>query len=178
MCGRVGGTDSLSGRILWNESISVASHKMSLEEFLDNVEGPSEPALVAAMALLTLLTVMTATTVMRPALRTITPNYMAAPIVAAGGLGPFLNHCSAAWAYLVAMSCVTVYWQLLANEMADEREKMRFEFLTNVCYTCCTFGCGKERSWPCTVGMNNMGSMMGNEFINTSTAVSVNKIYH
>ncbi len=102
MCGRVGETDSLSGRILWNESISVASRKMSLEDFLDNVEGPSEPALVAAMALLTLLTVMTATTVMRPALRTITPNYMAAPIVTAGGLGPFQNHCSAAWAYLVA----------------------------------------------------------------------------
>ena len=41
MCGRVGGTDLLSGRILWNGSISVASRKMSLEDFLDNVEGPS-----------------------------------------------------------------------------------------------------------------------------------------
>ncbi len=75
------------------------------------------------MALLTLLTVMTATTVMRPVLRTITPNYTAVTIVAAGGLGPFQNHCSAAWAYLVAMSCVIVYWQLLANATADERER-------------------------------------------------------
>jgi hypothetical protein len=95
------------------------------------------------MALLTLLAVTAATTVMRLVLRTITPNYTAAPIVAAGGLGPFQNHCSAAWAYLVAMPCVTVYWQLLANPMADEREKMRFEFLTHVCYTCGTFGWGK-----------------------------------
>ncbi len=119
---------------------------------------------MATKALLTLLTVTTATTVMRPALRTITPNYMAAHIVLAGGLGPFQNHCSAAWAYLVAMLCITDYWQLLANAMADEREKMRFEFLTQVCYTCSTFGCGKERSWPCTIGMNKMGGMMEDEF--------------
>jgi hypothetical protein len=91
------------------------------------------------MALLTLSAVMTATTVMRPALRTITPNYKAAPIIVTGELGPFQNHCSAAWAYLVAMPCITVIWQLLANAMADEREKMHFEFLTHVCYTCGTF---------------------------------------
>jgi hypothetical protein len=116
------------------------------------------------MALLTLLTVTTVTTVMRPALRTITPNYTAATIVAAGGLGPFQNHCSAAWAYLLAMPYITVNWPLLANAMADEREKMRFEFLTHVCYTCSTFGCSEERSWLCTIGMKKMGSMTYNEF--------------
>ena len=105
----------------------------------ENTSGPPEPAQVATMALMTLLTVTTATTVMRPALRTITPNYAAAPIVGAGGFGPFQNHCSAAWACLVAMLCVNVNWQLLANAMADEREKMHFEFLTHVCYTCGTF---------------------------------------
>jgi hypothetical protein len=119
---------------------------------------------MATMVLLTLLAVTTATTVMRPALRTITPNYTAAPIIAAGGLGPFQNRCSAAWAYLVAMPCVTVNWQLLANTMSDEREKMHFEFLTHVCYTWGTFGCDKERSWPCTIGMNKMGGMRDNEF--------------
>ena len=79
---------------------------------------------MAAMVLLTLLTVTTVTTEMRPAHRTITPNYMAAPVIGAGGLGPLQNHCSAAWAYLVAIPCVTVYWQLLAKAKADEREKM------------------------------------------------------
>jgi hypothetical protein len=52
------------------------------------------------------------------------------------------------------MLCITDYWQLLANAMADEREKMRFEIFTHLCYTCSTFGCGKKRSWPCTIGMN------------------------
>ena len=55
----------------------------------ENTSGPSEPAQVATMALLTLLTVTTATTVLRPALRTITPNYMAATLLTAGRLGPF-----------------------------------------------------------------------------------------
>jgi hypothetical protein len=55
----------------------------------ENTSDPSEPAQVATMAVLTLLTVMTATTVMRRALRTITPNYTAAPIVPAGELGAF-----------------------------------------------------------------------------------------
>ncbi len=128
---------------------------------------------MATMVLLTLLTLTTATTVMRPVLRTITPNYTAAPIVATGGLGPFKNHCSAAWAYLVAKPCVTVYWQLLAKAMADEREKMCFEILTHVCYTCGTFGCGKERCWPCTFGMNKMGGMMEDEF----NKYNLNSIY-
>ncbi len=65
---------------------------------------------------------------------------------------------------MVAMPCVTVYWQLLANAMAEEREKMCFEFLIHVCYTCGTFGCGKKRSWLCTIGMKKMGGMMDNEF--------------
>ncbi len=91
----------------------------------ENTSDPSEQAKVATMALLTLLTVINARTVMRPALRTIKPNYTAAPVIAVGELGPFQNHCSAAWAYLVTMPCVTVYWQLLANATADEREKMR-----------------------------------------------------
>jgi hypothetical protein len=71
------------------------------------------------------------------------------------------------------MPCVTVNWQLLANATADEREKMHFEFLTHVCYTWGTFGCDKERSWPCTIGMNKMGGMMAMNSINTSTKVSV-----
>ena len=48
--------------------------------------------------------------------------------------------------------------------MADEREKIRYEFLTHTLNTHGRFGNMEERSWPCTIGMNKNGGMMDEEF--------------
>jgi hypothetical protein len=69
------------------------------------------------------------------------------------------------------MPCVSVYWQLLANAMADEMEKMQFEFLTHVCYTFGTFGCSEERSWAMHHWNEQNGNMTDNQiniYINNS----------
>jgi hypothetical protein len=48
--------------------------------------------------------------------------------------------------------------------MAEEREKVRYEFLTHILDTRGRFGCEEERSWPCTIGMNEKGGMTDDEF--------------
>jgi hypothetical protein len=48
--------------------------------------------------------------------------------------------------------------------MAEEREKIRFEFLTHTLDTRGRFGCAEERIWPYTIGMNEKGGMTEVEF--------------
>jgi len=48
--------------------------------------------------------------------------------------------------------------------MAEEREKVRYEFLTHILDTRGRFGCKEERSWPCTIGMNKKGGMTDDKF--------------
>ncbi len=57
-----------------------------------------------------------------------------------------------------------IHWQLPTAATAEEREKLRFEFLTHVCNTRSRFGCDEERVWPCTIGLNEKGSMNDEEF--------------
>jgi hypothetical protein len=57
----------------------------------------------------------------------------------------------------------TPHFQLPASVMAEEREKIRFEFLTHTLDTHGRFGCAEERIWPCTIGMNEKGGMSDNE---------------
>ena len=47
---------------------------------------------------------------------------------------------------------------------AEEREKIRFEFLTHTLDTRGRFGCAEERIWPCTIGMNEKGGMTDVKF--------------
>ena len=47
---------------------------------------------------------------------------------------------------------------------AEEREKIRFEFLTQTLDTCGRFGCAEEMIWPCTIGMNKKNGMTEDEF--------------
>jgi hypothetical protein len=42
---------------------------------------------------------------------------------------------------------------------AEEREKIRYEFLTHTLDTCGRFGYMEERSWPYTIGVNKKGGM-------------------
>jgi hypothetical protein len=48
--------------------------------------------------------------------------------------------------------------------MAEEREKLCFEFLMHVCNTHGRFGCEKEWMWPCTIGLHEKGGMNNKEF--------------
>jgi hypothetical protein len=48
--------------------------------------------------------------------------------------------------------------------MAEEREKVHYEFFTHILDTRGRFGCAEERSWPCTIGMNEKGGMTDEEF--------------
>ncbi len=63
-----------------------------------------------------------------------------------------------------AGKCVPPHFQLPTSAMAKEREKIRFEFLTHTLNTSSRFGCMEEKSWPCTIGMNEKGGMMDDEF--------------
>ena len=54
--------------------------------------------------------------------------------------------------------------QLPTSATAEEREKIRFEFLTHTMDTHGRFGCAEERIWPCMIGMNKKGQMMDDEF--------------
>ena len=60
--------------------------------------------------------------------------------------------------------CVPPHFQLPMSGTAEEREKIRFEFLTHTLDTRGRFGCAEERIWPCTIGMNEKGGMPDEEF--------------
>jgi hypothetical protein len=53
---------------------------------------------------------------------------------------------------------------LPTSATAKEREKIRFEFLIHTLDTCGRFGCGEERIWPYTIGMNEKGGVADVEF--------------
>ena len=60
--------------------------------------------------------------------------------------------------------CVPPHFQLLTSATAEEREKVWYKFLTHILDTRGRFGCEEERSWPCTIGMNEKGGMTDNKF--------------
>ena len=70
-----------------------------------------------------------------------------------------------------AGKCVPPHFQLPTSAMVEEREKVRYKFLTHILDTQGRFGCAEERSWPCTIGMNEKGGMTDKElkkYINNS----------
>ncbi len=70
-----------------------------------------------------------------------------------------------------AGNCMPPHFQLPTSAMAEEREKVRYEFLTHILDTQGRFGCAEERSWPRTIGMNKKGGMTDKElkkYINNS----------
>jgi hypothetical protein len=72
--------------------------------------------------------------------------------------------CTGIFRSNAAGECIPPHWQLPTSATAEEREKIRFEFLTHVLYTCGIFGCEEERTWPATIGMNKKGGMTEDEF--------------
>jgi hypothetical protein len=72
--------------------------------------------------------------------------------------------CTGIFGSSAAGECVPPHFQLPTSATAEEREKIRFEFLIHTLDTCGRFGCGEERIWPCTIGMNEKGGMTDEEF--------------
>ena len=65
-----------------------------------------------------------------------------------------------------AVECVPPHFQLPTSATAEAREKVHYKFLTHILDTRGRFGCAEERSWPCTIGMNEKGGMTDEEFKN------------
>ena len=72
--------------------------------------------------------------------------------------------CTGIFGSNAAGECVPPHFQLPTSATAEEREKVRYEFLTHILDTRGRFGCEEERSWPCTIGMNEKGGMTDDEF--------------
>ncbi len=72
--------------------------------------------------------------------------------------------CTGIFGSSAAGECVPPHFQLPTSATAEEREKIRFEFLTHTLDTRGRFGCTEERIWPCKIGMNKKGGMTDNEF--------------
>jgi len=72
--------------------------------------------------------------------------------------------CTGIFGSSAAGECVPPHFQLPTSATAEEREKIRFEFLTHTMDTRGRFGCTEERIWPCTIGMNEKGGMTDDEF--------------
>jgi hypothetical protein len=72
--------------------------------------------------------------------------------------------CTGKFGSSAAGECVPPHFQLPTSATAEEREKIRFEFLTHTLDTRGRFGCAEERIWPCTIGMNKKGGMTDDEF--------------
>jgi len=53
---------------------------------------------------------------------------------------------------------------LPTSPTAEEREKIRFEFLTHTLDTRGRFGCTEEMIWPCTIRMNEKDGMTDDKF--------------
>jgi hypothetical protein len=60
--------------------------------------------------------------------------------------------------------CMPLHWQLPTSATIEEREKIKFKFLTYILDTRGRFGCAEERIWPASIGMNEMGGMLDDEF--------------
>jgi len=71
--------------------------------------------------------------------------------------------CTEIFGSNAAGECVPPHFQLPTSATAEEREKVRYEFLTHILDTHGRFGCAEERSWPCTIGMNEKGGMSDDE---------------
>ena len=72
--------------------------------------------------------------------------------------------CTGIFGSSAAGECVPPHFQLPTSGTAEEREKIRFEFLTHTLDTHGRFGCAEERIWSCTIGMNKKGGMTDVEF--------------
>ncbi len=72
--------------------------------------------------------------------------------------------CTGIFGSNAAGKCVPPHFQLPTNVTAEEREKVRYKFLTHISDTSGKFGCTEERSWPCTIRMNEEGGMTDVEF--------------
>jgi hypothetical protein len=72
--------------------------------------------------------------------------------------------CTGIFGSNAAGECVPPHFQLPTSATAEEREKVRYEFLTHILDTRGRFGCAEERIWPCTIGMNEKGGMTDDEF--------------
>ena len=72
--------------------------------------------------------------------------------------------CTGIFGSSAAGKCVPPHFQLPTSAKAKEREKIRFEFLTQTMDTLGRFGCAEERIWPCTIRMNEKGRMTDDEF--------------
>jgi hypothetical protein len=68
--------------------------------------------------------------------------------------------------------CKPPHFQLPMSATAEEREKIRYKFLTHILDTRIKFSCTEERSWPCTIEINKKGGMTDKELRNTSTTAS------
>jgi hypothetical protein len=72
--------------------------------------------------------------------------------------------CTGIFGSNAAGECMPIHWQLPTAATAEEREKLRFNFLRHVRSTRGRFGYGEERVWPCTIGLNEKGGMNDEEF--------------
>jgi hypothetical protein len=72
--------------------------------------------------------------------------------------------CTGIFGSNAAGECVPIHWQLPTAATTKDREKIRFDFLHHVSSTRGRFGCKEERVWPCTIGLNEKGSMNDEEF--------------
>ena len=84
--------------------------------------------------------------------------------IASRSMAKSLLACTGIFGSSAAGECVPPHFQLPTSATAEEREKVRYEFLTHILDTRGRFGCKEERSWPCTIGMNEKGGMTDNEF--------------
>jgi hypothetical protein len=72
--------------------------------------------------------------------------------------------CTGIFGSNAAGECVPIHWQLPTAATTKDHEKLRFDFLHHVSSTRDRFGCKEEKVWPCTIGLNEKGSMNDEEF--------------
>jgi hypothetical protein len=72
--------------------------------------------------------------------------------------------CMGIFGSKAAGECMPPHWQLPTSATVEEREIIKFEFLTYVLYTRGRFGCAEERIWPASIGMNKIGGILDDEF--------------
>ncbi len=86
--------------------------------------------------------------------------------------------CMGIFGSSAAGKCVPPHFQLPTSATAEEREKIRYEFLTHTLDTHGRFSCTEERSWPCMIGMNKKGGMMDKEEFKKYIDNSIVPLYH
>jgi hypothetical protein len=80
--------------------------------------------------------------------------------------------CTGIFGSNAAGECVPPHFQLPTSATAEEREKVRYEFLIHILDTRGIFGCEEERSWPCTIGMNESSKNISTTASSRSTPTS------